>query len=93
VIVPSLAARGILDEDILTDDVVAPMHAAATVLHLARQWPQASQEYVARLEAAYEQIKQTTWDRIDLATAPQDTDTPDIPTPGAQGPRYMGLTR
>jgi hypothetical protein len=93
VIVPSLAARGILDEDILTDDVVAPMHASATVLHLARQWPQASSEFVSRLEAAYEQTKQTTWDRIDLATAPQDAVTPDVPTPGAQGPRYMGITR
>lgn len=93
VVVPALAARGVLDEDIMTDDVVAPMHASATVLHLARQWPQASQEYVSRLEAAYEQTKQTTWDRIDLATAPQDAVTPDNPTPGAQGPRYMGLTR
>lgn len=93
VIVPSLAARGILDEDILTDDVVAPMHASATVLHLARQWPQASSEFVSRLEAAYEATKQTTWDRIDLATAPQDAVTPEVPTPGAQGPRYMGITR
>jgi hypothetical protein len=93
VVVPSLAARGILDEDIMTDDVVAPMHAAATVLHLARQWPQASSEFVTRLEASYEQIKQTTWDRIDLATAPQDDATPDVPTPGVQGPRYMGITR
>jgi hypothetical protein len=93
VVVPSLAARGILDEDILTDDVVSPMHAAATVLHLARQWPQASSEFVTRLEASYEQIKQTTYDRIDLATAAQDEATPDVPTPGAQGPRFMGITR
>lgn len=93
VVTPALAARGVLDEDIMTDDVVAPMHAAATLLHLARQWPQASSEYIARLESAYEQIKQTTWDRIDLITASQDTETPDAPTPGTQGPRYMGLTR
>lgn len=92
-VVPALAARGVLDEDIMTDDVIEPMHAAACVLHLARQWPQASSEYVQRLEAAYEQAKATTWDRIDLLTAPQDAVTPDAPSPGTQGPRYMGITR
>lgn len=92
-VVPALAARGVLDEDIMTDDVVEPMHAAATVLHLARQWPQASAEYVTRLEATYEQSKATTWDRIDFLTAPQDSVTPDAPNPGTQGPRYVGITR
>lgn len=92
VVVPALAARGVLDEDILTDDVIEPMHAAATVLHLARQWPSAPPEFVDRLAAAYEQAKQTTWDRIDLITAPQET-TPSAPTPGSQGPRYMRITR
>jgi hypothetical protein len=92
-VVPALAARGVLDEDSMTDDVVEPMHAAATVLHLARQWPQASAEYVTRLEATYEQAKSTTWDRIDFLTAPQDVVTPDRPNPGTQGPRYVGITR
>jgi hypothetical protein len=92
-VVPALASRGVLDEDILTDDVIKPMHAAACVLHLARQWPQASADFVQRLEQSYEQIKQTTWDRIDFVTAPQDQETPDVPTPGSQGPRFMGLTR
>jgi hypothetical protein len=92
VVVPALAARGVLDEDILTDDVIEPMHAAATVLHLARQWPSAPPEFVDRLATAYEQAKQTTWDRIDLITAPQKT-TPDLPTPSSQGPRYVRITR
>lgn len=92
-VVPALAARGVLDEDIMTDDVIEPMHAAATVLHLARQWPQASAEYVSRLEATYEQTKATTWDRIDFLTASQNDVTPDAPTPGSQGPRYVGITR
>lgn len=92
-VVPALAARGVLDENIMADDVVEPMHGAATVLHLARQWPQASSEYVQRLEQAYEQTKATTWDRIDFLTAPQDAVTPDAPTPGSQGPRYVGITR
>lgn len=90
--VPALAARGILDEDVLTDDVLVPMHAAATVLHLASQWPSAPSEFVDRMATSYEQIKQTTWDRIDLITRSQD-ETPDLPTPGSQGPRFMRLTR
>jgi hypothetical protein len=89
---PALAARGVLDEDVLTDDVLVPMHAAATAYHLARQWPAAPTEFVARLEAAYEQSKVTTYDRIDLAVRSQDV-TPDLPTPGSDGPRYMRLTR
>jgi hypothetical protein len=89
---PALAARGVLDEDVLTDDVVMPMHAAATAFHLARQWPAAPSEFVARMEAAYEQSKQTTYDRIDLAVRGQDI-TPDLPTPGSDGPRYMRITR
>jgi hypothetical protein len=92
VVSPALAARGILDEDVLTDDVLIPMHAAATAYHLARQWPAAPTEFVARIEAAYEQAKQTTYDRIDLAIRSQDV-TPDLPTPGSDGPRYMRLTR
>lgn len=92
VMVPALAARGILDEDLLTDDVLVPMHAAATLLHLARQWPSAPTEFIDRLAASYEQIKQTTWDRIDLITRPQDV-TPDVPTPGSQGPRFMRISR
>jgi hypothetical protein len=45
------------------------------------------------MEAAYEQIKQTTWDRIDLITRSQDEETPDVPTPGSQASRYMRMTR
>jgi hypothetical protein len=93
VMVPALAARGILDENVVTDDVLVPMHAAATVVHLARQWPAAPSDFVERLIASYEQIKQTTYDRIDLITRSQDEVTPDLPTPGSQGPRYMGLSR
>lgn len=92
VMIPALAARGILDEDVITDDVLVPMHASATALHLARQWPSAPSEFVDRMATSYEQIKQTTWDRIDLITRSQD-ETPDLPTPGSQGPRFMRLTR
>ena len=92
VVSPALAARGVLDEDIITDDVLVPMHAAATAYHLARQWPAAPSEFVTRLADAYEQAKQTTYDRIDLAVRSQDV-TPDLPTPGSDGSRYMRVTR
>lgn len=91
-VAPALSARGVLDEDVMTDDVLMPMHAAATVLHLARQWPQASVEYVERLEANYEKIKQTTWDRIDFLTQPQ-VETPEAPDPGSGGPKFVAVSR
>ena len=89
---PWLAATGILDEDVLTDDVLVPVHAAAVVLHLARQWPQAQQDYVDRLQANYEQAKETTKARIDLAIRGQD-ESPAVPVPGAEPRIYMSLTR
>lgn len=91
-IVPLLSAKQILDEDILTDDILVPLHAAATALHLARQWASAPSEFVKRLEDNYELIKQTTFDRIDLLTAPQDEIAP-IPQPEDQSPRFLRLVR
>lgn len=93
IVSPALAARGVLDEDVMTDDVVLPMHAAAVVLHLARQWPQASTEYVQRLETSFEQTRATTWDRIDFLTANQEESTPEVPTPGSQEPRFLRVSR
>lgn len=84
VVVPLLSVKGVLDEDILTDDVIEPLHAAAVVLHLARQWPQAPSEFVQRLSDSYEQIKETTFARIDLAVRSQDEAVPDPLAPGAE---------
>jgi len=92
VMVPLLAAKGILDEDVITDDVLVPLHAIATVLHLARQWPQSDNDYVARLEASYEQTKATTFARIDLAVRGQE-ETPDVPVPGFEPRIQIRLTR
>ena len=92
VIVPWLAVMGVLDENVITDDVLIPVHAAATVLHLARQWPAAPIEFVARLEAVYEQAKATTKDRVDLALRPQE-ETPSVPVPGAEKRISIRLTR
>lgn len=89
---PWLSAIGILDEDVLTDDVLVPVHAAAVVLHLARQWPQAQQEYVDRLQANYEQAKETTKARIDLAIRGQE-ETPSVPVPGAEKRISIRLSR
>ena len=90
---PWLAAIGILDEDIITDDVLIPVHAAAVVLHLANQWPAADAAFVERLSASYEQAKQTTKDRIDLAIRSQLEATPDPPSPGNEPKQQIRMTR
>jgi len=90
---PWLAAIGILDEDIITDDVLVPVHAAAVVLHLARQWPAADAAYVERLEASYEQAKATTKDRVDLAIRSQLEATPDPPSPNNEPKQQIRVTR
>jgi hypothetical protein len=92
-VAPALAARGVLDEDVLTDDVLIPMHAAATAYHLARQWPAAPAEFVQRMHDAFENARQTTWDRIDLAIRSNETETPEVPTPGGDAIRYMRIAR
>jgi hypothetical protein len=79
IVVPVLAARGILDEDVLTDDVIVPFHEVATVLHFARNWPSAPQEWVKMFEENFERVKQTMFDRIDLLIASAQTETPTVP--------------
>jgi hypothetical protein len=90
---PWLAATGILDEDIITDDVFIAVHAAAVVLHLARQWPAADVAYVERLQVAYDQTKATTKDRVDLAIRSQLEATPDPPSPGNEAKQKIMVTR
>jgi len=90
---PWLAAIGILDEDIITDEVLIPVHAAAVVLHLANQWPAADVAFVERLQASYEQTKQTTKDRVDLAIRSQLEATPDPPSPGNEAKQQIRVTR
>jgi hypothetical protein len=90
---PWLAAIGILDEDIITDDVLIPVHAAAVVLHLANQWPAADVAFVERLQASYEQAKQTTKDRVDLAIRSQLEATPDPPSPNNEPKQKIMVTR
>lgn len=82
--VPILSARGVLDEDLLTDDVLIPMHAAAVVRHLARMWPAAPVDFVQRVSEDYDRVKETTFARIDLAMRPQDVITPEPVTPGLE---------
>lgn len=84
VMVPMLAAKSILHEDVITDDVLEPLHAVATVLHLARQWRGVEPDYVARLETLFESTKATTFARIDLAVRDQTEETPSEVAPGAE---------
>lgn len=86
VIEPMLAAKGILHEDIITDDVIVPVHALATVLHLARQARSVEPDYVARMAEHYEQTKATLFQRIDLAIRSQDDELPAPLDPGGETP-------
>jgi hypothetical protein len=86
--VPLLAARKVLDEDILTDDVVIPMHAAAVLRVLARQWPSAPDAFVQRVSEDYDRIKEITMARVDLALRSQEDITPAPVEPGHE-PRIV----
>jgi len=91
--VPLLAARKVLDEDILTDDVMAPMHAAAVVRHLARMWPAAPTDFVMRLSEDYDRQKEITMARIDLAIRSQEVETPSPLEPGNETRIVRRVTR
>lgn len=90
---PMLAAKGVMHEDIITDDVIVPTHAVATALHLARQARSVEQEYVDRLSAIYEESKTTLFARIDLAIRSQVDETPEQPTPGSEPVRMIRIGR
>lgn len=92
-VVPVLAAKGILDEDVFTDDVLVPLHAAACFKHACEIWPANSNEFVERAKIKFEQIKQTTFDRIDFATRTQELETPEQVVPGQEKTLYIRMTR
>lgn len=92
-ILPWLAASSILDEDILTDDVLLPVHATAVVLHLARQWPATTPEFYERLENRYEQEKATALSRVDLAMRSQEEINPTPAQPKHEPRKSMRIGR
>lgn len=89
---PLLASWRILDEDVLTDTALAPLHATACAWHLADQWPSAPAEFVERMRRTYEDEKQITKQRIDLAIRDQ-RETVEANRPGREPARFILATR
>ncbi len=77
-VVPWLHARGIHEEDIVSAEVLEPLHALACVLHTARQREDVSSEFYARISDRYEQLKTTTLESSDWFTTTQTEETPPI---------------
>jgi hypothetical protein len=92
-VVPVLSARGVLDEEVLTDDVIVPFHEIATVLHFARNWPSAPSDWLENLEANYEKIKQTMFDRIDFLVVSAKEETPISPVEATITRRQLKAVR
>jgi hypothetical protein len=83
-VVPLLSVKGILDEDIITDDVIVPLHAAATIRHLLTNHLAAPPDFVARFEQHYEQIKNNFIARVDLSIRDQEQSIPEVPAPNQE---------
>lgn len=77
-VAPWLHGRGIREEDIVSAEVLEPLHALACVLHLARQREDVSSDFYGRLNDRYEQLKATTLESVDWFTTSQSTETPPI---------------
>ena len=75
-IVPLLAARKILDEDVISDEALVPLHALACVLHIVEPDPRFSADFIARMREAYDKTVDTTFSRIDFAVRAQTDLTP-----------------
>lgn len=92
-IIPLLAVKGILDEDVFTDDVLLPLHACACFKRMAEIWPNVTTEFVDRIKDKFESVKQTTFDRIDFATRSQELETPEQVVPGQEKTLYIRMVR
>lgn len=75
-IVPTLAAKQVLDEDVISDEALIPWHAAACVLQIVEPDPRFSTDFVGRMRELYDQQTQTTFNRIDFAVRGQTDVTP-----------------
>ena len=75
-IVPLLAARKILDEDVISDEALVPLHALACVLHIVETDPRFSSDYIARLREQYDKTMDTTFSRVDFTVRDQTDLTP-----------------
>jgi len=75
-VVPLLAARKILDEDVIGDEALVPLHSLACVLHLVEPDPRFSSDYIDRLRQSFDKVVETTFARVDFAVRDQTDLTP-----------------
>lgn len=75
-VIPLLAARKILDEDVISDEALVPLHALACVLHIVEPDPRFSTDFIERLRVAYDKAVETTFARVDFAVRDQTDLTP-----------------
>lgn len=75
-VVPLLAARKILDEDVIADEALVPLHALACVLQLVEPDPRFSADFVGRLREQMDKVIETTFARVDFAVRDQTDLTP-----------------
>lgn len=73
-VVPSLEARGIIEEDIIAVDRLEPVHAAACVLHLAEANPAIDAQFVDRWRSIFVQSLDTAMASRTWYEAPQTAD-------------------
>lgn len=75
-VVPLLAARKILDEDVISDEALVPLHALACMLHIVEPNPRFPTDYVDRLRQQFDKVVETTFARVDFAVRDQTDLTP-----------------
>lgn len=75
-VVPLLAAKKILDEDVISDEALVPLHALACVLHIVEPDPRFSTDFIGRLREQYDTMIETTFARVDFAVRDQTDLTP-----------------
>lgn len=87
-VLPRLAAKGIIDENIVDSEPLRPLTALACMLHLVTMDESGSQQWRESLQAEYDRLVESTIARVDWYEAPQDTTAP----PAVQStPRRTGI--
>jgi hypothetical protein len=72
---PAIERAQVLDEDIVSDEALAPLHAAACVLLLVQDDPAFGRDYVADLRKEFDALRDRTFGRISWAEQSQTDDT------------------
>lgn len=87
-LLPKLAAKNVLEEDIVDAEVLRPLLALACLAHLVAQSRTADATWRDSINADFDRLVETTMSRRDWHDEPQDVDPPLAPDPIR---RRMGL--